>query len=132
MNTARIWKISAGLLVLFVLGGVCGGTLVKQSGGWSQVKPERVTDVWTERWYAQMRVQLELREDQDAKLRPMVAQLQRQLQVLQEETTVRTRKIVKQNATQMWDVLDDAQRARYRGLEQKNKLQSLVPASQSR
>lgn len=132
MNTGRIWKIGAGLLVLFVLGGVCGATLGKQRGGWSQVKPEQVTDVWAERWYAQMRAQLELREDQDAKLRPMVAQLQRQLQVLQEETTVRTRKIVKQNATQMWDVLDDAQRARYRGLEQKNKLRSLVPASQSR
>ena len=132
MNTGRIWKIGAGLFVIFVLGGVCGATLNKQRGGWSQVKPEEVTDVWTERWYAQIRTRLELREDQDAKLRPMMAQLHRQLQVLQEETTVRTGKIVKQNATQMWDVLDDAQRARYRSLEQKNKLRSLVRTSQSR
>ena len=118
MKMARVWKIACGLALLFALGGVCGATFTMQR---AKVRP-RFTDTWTERWFAVTSKRLELRDEQVTALKPMVAALQQQLRDLQKETAARSGEIVRQNGRQMWEVLDPAQRDRYRALEDELKL----------
>lgn len=120
MTTLRTWKIVAGLAVLFTLGGVCGAAWVAKADLLWPRAP--VTDVWSERWFAQMVQKLELRDDQRTQLRPMVEQLQRELRQLQQETSLRTAEIIRGRGKEMWQVLDADQRVKYRGLPVEQKL----------
>ncbi|MDQ3623601.1 MAG: hypothetical protein M3463_14105 [Verrucomicrobiota bacterium] len=132
MNSIRGWKIGVGLLVLFALGGVCGATFTKHRGGWGRGSRGPATDAWVERWFGQTSARLQLRDEQVATLRPIVAQMQQELHELQRETAARTADIVKQSGRQMWDVLDATQRERYRRLQQEHKLRAAVPPPQAR
>lgn len=120
--TLRAWKILAGLVLLFALGVFCGGALVLKVKGWTRWQRPPATDVWSERWFAQMAKKLALREDQRTKLRPMVEQLQKELRELQQHTAKRTGDIIQQRGKEMWDLLDDAQREKYRTLQEEQKL----------
>jgi Spy/CpxP family protein refolding chaperone len=118
VSTSRIWKIIAGLAALFILGGVCGASLARKG----RAPHAAATDRWSERWFEQMGGKLELRDEQRDQLRPMVSQLQQQLRDLQKETAARTSEIIRQNGKQMWNLLDETQRAKYRALQDEQKL----------
>lgn len=129
MKTLRVWKIIGGLALLFALGGICGAALTGPRAGWTRFGKQRLTDTWSERWFAQMSERLELRDDQQQALRPMVAQLQQQLRELQQQTAARAGEIVRQNGKQMWEVLDEAQRAKYHQLQDEQKLHRAAAAA---
>lgn len=120
MSTSRVWKIIAGMVVLFALGGVCGASFVTKG----RAHQTSATDRWSERWFALMGEKLELRDDQREQLQPMVEQLQQQLRDLQKETARRAGEIVRQRGRQMWEVLDASQRKRYNALEDDQKLRA--------
>lgn len=121
MKSARFWKITFGLVLLFALGGVSGATFAARRGEhlWNRA---RLTDAWTQHWFKQTTKRLNLREDQRQTLEPMVAQMQQQLRDLQKETAARATQIIRTNARQMWEVLDETQRARYHALRRDEKL----------
>lgn len=121
MKSARFWKITFGLVLLFALGGVSGATFSARRGE-NLLNRARLTDAWTQRWFEQTTQRLDLREDQRQTLEPMLAQLQLQLRDLQKETAARATDIIRNNARQMWEVLDETQRARYRALRREQKL----------
>lgn len=121
MNAARVWKITLGMILLFALGGVSGATFSARRAT-PLVNRSRLTDAWAQRWFAQTSERLELRADQLGTLQPLLAQLQEQLRDLQKETAARATDIIKVNARQMWEVLDEPQRARYRALPREQKL----------
>jgi|GEM_PF-2525427 len=131
MKNLRVWKIIAGLTVIFALGGVSGAAWTARNTGWGRMGRLQATDAWSERWFAQMGERLELREEQVKALRPMVGQLQNQLRDLQKETAHRTSEIIRQNGRQMWEVLDAAQREKYRKLEDRQKLHRAATAPAS-
>lgn len=122
MRTARFWKIAAGLVLLFALGGVSGATFTARRHEPSLLNRTRITDAWAQRWFEKTSERLELREDQLATLQPLLTQLQQQLRDLQKETAARATDIIRTNARQMWEVLDETQRARYRALPRDQKL----------
>lgn len=121
MKTARFWKIAFGMLLLFALGGVSGATFTAKRAE-SPFNHSRLTDAWAQRWFAQTSKRLELRDDQVQTLQPLLSQLQEQLRDLQKETASRASEIIRSNARQMWNVLDETQRARYRALPRDQKL----------
>lgn len=121
MKSARFWKIAFGLALLFALGGVSGATFTARRGEYLMNRA-RLTDAWTQRWFQQTTQRLELRNDQVQTLEPVLAQLQQQLRDLQKETATRAAEIIRTNARQMWEVLDEPQRARYRALRREQKL----------
>lgn len=128
--TLRAWKILAGLVLLFALGVVSGGALVLKSRGWARWQRTPATDAWSERWFAQMAEKLALREDQRTQMRPMVEQLQKELRELQQHTAKRTGEIIQQRGKEMWDLLDAAQREKYRALQEEQKLHRAATAGQ--
>jgi len=123
MKTLRVWKIIAGLTMLFTLGGVCGAALVaKGAARWAGWHRTPATDAWSERWFDQIGEKLALRDDQRTQLRPMVEQLQRELRTLQQDTSRRTGEIIRQRGKEMWEILDEDQRVKYRALQEEQKL----------
>ncbi len=121
MKSARFWKIACGMVLLFALGGVSGATFHARRAE-APLNRARLTDAWAQRWFAETSQRLELRDDQVQTLQPLLAQLQEQLRALQKETATRATDIIKGNARQMWEVLDETQRARYRALPREHKL----------
>ncbi len=119
MNSLRLWKIIGGLVVLFGLGGVCGAAYTVHRAGWAH--RSGATDKWSERWFEQTAERLEVRDEQMKALRPMLAEMQQKLRDLQKETTTRADVIIRETGHRMWDVLDEAQRDRYRALEREQK-----------
>lgn len=122
MKSARFWKIACGMLLLFALGGVSGAAFSARRAEVGFTARSRMTDAWADRWFSQTSKRLELREDQVQTLQPLLANLQQELRALQKETAARATEIIKTNARQMWGVLDETQRARYRALPREHKL----------
>jgi hypothetical protein len=121
MNAARGWKIAVGMVLLFALGGVSGATFSAHRGA-PAASRARLTDAWAQRWFAQTSARLELRQEQIDTLQPLLTQVQEQLRDLQKQTATRATDIIRTNARQMWGVLDETQRDRYRALPREHKL----------
>jgi hypothetical protein len=121
MKSVRFWKVTFGMILLFALGGVSGATFSARRTE-TPLNGSRLTDAWAQRWFELTSKRLELRDEQVQTLQPLLTILQQQLRDLQKETATRATEIIKTNAREMWSVLDETQRARYRSLPRDQKL----------
>lgn len=116
MNTRQVLKVIGCLLLLFVLGSVCGyalsGRMPRPRASWMASKP------WAERWLQQRMTQdferLGITTEQEAKIRPVYDQLLADFNAIQRESQQKVADAFRRHRTEMRKHLTPEQREQLR------------------
>ena len=120
MNGALKWKLIAGFVLVFIVGGIAGAAL----GGWyarnlffEVHRPERVADRMKER----LRAELKLTPEQVAKVSPIVDKTAAQLQEIRRDTGRRVHEIMTEAHKEIAANLTDEQRQKLQQIEERHR-----------
>jgi hypothetical protein len=121
MNSSRILKITAGLIGLFILGGLFGASVqtrwAARAAAWRAGWMER----WADRQFERRAVELELRPEQIAALQPARDAMLAELRDLQRETNRRAWEILARQNQRIWRELDETQRTEFQRLQRERR-----------
>jgi biopolymer transport protein ExbB/TolQ len=121
MNSSRIWKVTLGLIGLFILGSLFGAGVqtrwVGRAAAWRTGWMER----WADRQFERRVDDLSLRPEQVAALAESRREMLADLRALQQETARRAWDIVARQNQRIWRELDETQRQEFLRLQRERR-----------
>ena len=120
MNRALQWKLIAGFLLVFVAGGITGafvGGSYARHHFFELHRPERISAQMKDR----LRAELNLTEEQVAKISPIIDKTASQLRDIRRDTGQRVHQVIAEAHRQMAANLTDEQRQKLQQSEERHR-----------